>query len=243
MKLIRGRITGNNEERLANYFETGATFALFQRNLHSIRRLLIALISHLPKKEEEEEAFWQWYPAYGYQFPHYNTMSDKAGEIHANYDDWEVPFTSADIPEGYFTEKPEPKRDQPKTIPVVPDFVPAARPINKKPEYPAYLQSCAKASPEEPTRAIADDWLYTCWNTKHHAHGYYTCHLHRPQEQEWMVRQGVRRGKEQILKIEVQRAAHVPKDRTPNIHEILQEDEPGERRLQGQQMPGNRAGT
>eukprot|EP00971_Amphidinium_carterae_P330006 6462847-Amphidinium_carterae.1 len=177
MKLIKGRITGNNEERLANYFETGATFALFQRNLYSIMKLLVALISHLPKKEEE--AFWQWYPAYGFQFPHYDTMSDKAQEVHANYDDLEVSFTSADIPEGYFTEKPEPQRDQPKAIPVVPDFVPAARPINKKPEYLAYLQRCADASPEDPTREITDDWLYTCWNTKNHAHGYYTFTDHR----------------------------------------------------------------
>eukprot|EP00971_Amphidinium_carterae_P010918 215449-Amphidinium_carterae.1 len=57
VKLIKGVKAGNNEERLANYFETGATFALFMRDLFSIRRLLVALISHLPKKEEE--AFWQ----------------------------------------------------------------------------------------------------------------------------------------------------------------------------------------
>eukprot|EP00971_Amphidinium_carterae_P342240 6481482-Amphidinium_carterae.2 len=159
MKLIKGEKVGNNEERLANYFETGATFALFQRDLYSIRRLLIALISHLPKKEEE--AFWQWYPAYGYQFPHYNTVTDKAQrEVHSTYDDWEGPFTSANIPEGYFTEKPEQKRDQSKAIPVVPDFVAKPR---------------AKASEQETRVSVIPT------ETKEHAHGYFTFTDHKKQ--------------------------------------------------------------
>eukprot|EP00971_Amphidinium_carterae_P222253 4411584-Amphidinium_carterae.1 len=88
MKLIKGQKAGNNEERLANYFETGATFALFRRDLFAIRRLLVALISHLPKKEEE--AFWQWYPAYGYRFPHYNTITDKhRRNVHESHEEWE----------------------------------------------------------------------------------------------------------------------------------------------------------
>eukprot|EP00971_Amphidinium_carterae_P283589 5629852-Amphidinium_carterae.1 len=108
MKLIKGQKAGNNEERLANYFETGATFALFRRDLFSIRRLLVALISHLPKKDEE--AFWQWYPAYGYRFPHYNTITDKQRrKVHESHEEWEVPFTSEDLPEGYFDERPEKK--------------------------------------------------------------------------------------------------------------------------------------
>eukprot|EP00971_Amphidinium_carterae_P199352 3956314-Amphidinium_carterae.1 len=165
MKLIKGEKTGNNEERLANYFETGATCALFQRNLFAIRKLLVALISHLPKKEDRGGILAM--------------VPSPRREVHEDYDDWEVPFTSADIPEGYFTEKPEPKRDQPKAIPVVPDFVPAPRPKNQKPEYPSFRQRCAEASPDDPEREITDDWLYTCWNTREHAHGYYTFTDHK----------------------------------------------------------------
>eukprot|EP00971_Amphidinium_carterae_P138077 2736451-Amphidinium_carterae.1 len=159
MKLIKGTKAGNNEERLANYFEAGATFALFQRDLFSIRRLLVALISNLPKKEEE--AFWQWYPAYGYRFPHYNTITDKQQRrVHEDPNDWEVPFTSEDIPEGYFEEKAAPKleREPRKPIPEVPLFVPAARPQNKKPEYPSFRQRCTEAPLQEPERRIVDDW-------------------------------------------------------------------------------------
>eukprot|EP00971_Amphidinium_carterae_P351214 6491979-Amphidinium_carterae.1 len=178
VKGYRGVKAGNNEERLANYFETGATSALFQRDLFSVRRLLVALISHLPKKDEE--AFWQWYPAYGYRFPHYNTVADKEQrDVHDSYNDWEVPFTSEDIPEGYFAEKPTVKRDQPKAIPVVPDFIPEPRPANKKPAYPSFRQRCADASMDEPTRVIEDDWLTGCWYSRTHAHGYFTFTDHR----------------------------------------------------------------
>eukprot|EP00971_Amphidinium_carterae_P042172 828545-Amphidinium_carterae.2 len=62
MKVYKGDAEGKNEERLANYFETGVTFALFQKDLWKVRRLLVALISKLTR---QQEAFWQWYPGYG----------------------------------------------------------------------------------------------------------------------------------------------------------------------------------
>eukprot|EP00971_Amphidinium_carterae_P178879 3547783-Amphidinium_carterae.1 len=43
--------------------------------LWKIRRLLVALISKLTK--QQEEAFWQWYPGYGYARPNYNTAEDR----------------------------------------------------------------------------------------------------------------------------------------------------------------------
>eukprot|EP00971_Amphidinium_carterae_P272867 5415692-Amphidinium_carterae.1 len=51
--------------------------------------------------------------------------------------------------------------------------------MNKKPEYPSFRQSCADASIEEPTRMIQDDWLPVSWNTRQHAHGYYSFTDHR----------------------------------------------------------------
>eukprot|EP00971_Amphidinium_carterae_P300713 5974948-Amphidinium_carterae.1 len=47
MKIYKGDGEGKNEEILANYFETGVTFALFQKDLWKVRRMLIALISKL----------------------------------------------------------------------------------------------------------------------------------------------------------------------------------------------------
>eukprot|EP00971_Amphidinium_carterae_P340856 6479376-Amphidinium_carterae.2 len=83
-------------------------------------------------------------------------------------------------PEGYFEEKPaEAKREPTKPIPEVPDFVPAARPINKKPDYPSFRQRCIDAPEEEPERVITDDWLKTCWYTRSHWHGYFTFTDHR----------------------------------------------------------------
>eukprot|EP00971_Amphidinium_carterae_P062440 1235750-Amphidinium_carterae.1 len=63
MQLYKPLGVGKNEEIILNYFETGTTFAIFQRNLFAVKRLLVALIAKLPKLEEEP--FWQWCPGYG----------------------------------------------------------------------------------------------------------------------------------------------------------------------------------
>eukprot|EP00971_Amphidinium_carterae_P262938 5216335-Amphidinium_carterae.1 len=55
----------------------------------------------------------------------------------------------------------------------------APRPTNKKPAYPSFRQQNADASPEDPRREISDDWLYGCWVSKEHAHGFYTFTDHR----------------------------------------------------------------
>eukprot|EP00971_Amphidinium_carterae_P010739 212115-Amphidinium_carterae.1 len=108
----------------------------------------------------------KWYPAYGYQFPHYNTVTDRARrEIFSTYDDWEIPFTNADLPEGSFQEKPEKKRTEEKTIPVVPEFVAEDRPVCNKPAYPDYSARCARTNPDTVFRQIAEDWMGTCWRT------------------------------------------------------------------------------
>eukprot|EP00971_Amphidinium_carterae_P292383 5804135-Amphidinium_carterae.1 len=65
MQLYKPNAAGKNEERIGNSFETSATFALFQRKLFSVGRLLIGLIPKLPRKDEE--SFWQWYPGYGFK--------------------------------------------------------------------------------------------------------------------------------------------------------------------------------
>eukprot|EP00971_Amphidinium_carterae_P276414 5485123-Amphidinium_carterae.1 len=220
---VRQQGTRNTDERLANYFETGATFALFQRDLYAIRRLLIALISQLGRKDEE--AFWQWYPAYGYQFPHYNTVTDRAQrEIFSNYDDWEIPFTSADLPEGFFQEKPEPVRNQERTIPVVPEFVAGDRPVCNKPAYPDYHQRCAEIDPDTVVRQIAEDWMGKCWNSKEHDHGYYTFKDHR-KKLGWYgwVSQKLIDGR--LLEQDEEVAMQLPEDRTFDIDEVLQEDD------------------
>eukprot|EP00971_Amphidinium_carterae_P339052 6476662-Amphidinium_carterae.1 len=48
--------------KIGNYFETGATFALFKKDLFSVRRFWWA----------DEEAFWQWYPGCGFKVPRFN---------------------------------------------------------------------------------------------------------------------------------------------------------------------------
>eukprot|EP00971_Amphidinium_carterae_P000622 12339-Amphidinium_carterae.1 len=58
-------------------------------------------------------------------------------------------------------------------------FVPGARPVNKKPEFPSFRQSCADAPMQEPERRITDDWLTTCWKARSYLHGYYNFTEHK----------------------------------------------------------------
>eukprot|EP00971_Amphidinium_carterae_P287086 5698936-Amphidinium_carterae.3 len=104
MKIFKGDGEGKNEERLANYFETGVTFALFQKDLWKVRRMLSALISKLTK--QQEEAFWQWYPGYGYARPNYNNMEDRRRKevFGMHMDEDEIPFTEGDLPEKFFED-------------------------------------------------------------------------------------------------------------------------------------------
>eukprot|EP00971_Amphidinium_carterae_P067634 1339307-Amphidinium_carterae.1 len=71
MLLCKHDREAQNEEKIGNYFEIGVTVALFQRDLFAVRRMLVALISKLPIKDKE--TFWQWYSAYGFRSPRYNT--------------------------------------------------------------------------------------------------------------------------------------------------------------------------
>eukprot|EP00971_Amphidinium_carterae_P022161 437215-Amphidinium_carterae.4 len=82
----------------------GVTFALFQKDLWKVRRMVVALIAKLPR--HEEEAFWQWYPGYGYARPNYNTMEDRSRKevFGSHMNEEEIPFTESDLPEKFFEE-------------------------------------------------------------------------------------------------------------------------------------------
>eukprot|EP00971_Amphidinium_carterae_P112622 2230323-Amphidinium_carterae.2 len=119
--------------------------------------MAIALISKLSK--QQKEAFWQWYPGYGYARPNYNTMEDRSRKevfgMHLNED--EIPFEEGDLPERFFEDT---RRAPPaeRVIPTVPDFVAEDRPTPGKACYPEFKQQCSRASTDI-ERIIEEDWI------------------------------------------------------------------------------------
>eukprot|EP00971_Amphidinium_carterae_P090439 1790766-Amphidinium_carterae.4 len=180
VKLYEGDGDGKNEERLANYFETGVTFALFQKDLWKVRRMLSALIARLPRHQDQKEAFWQWYPAR----PNYNTMEDRSRKevFGAHLNDYEIPFTAGDLPEKFF-EEPKRARTAERAIPTVPDFVANDRPTSNKMIHPDYKDTCFMSPPEAIERIIEDDWIDRCWYSQEHQHGMYMTWEHRKKAQ------------------------------------------------------------
>eukprot|EP00971_Amphidinium_carterae_P310575 6171374-Amphidinium_carterae.7 len=109
--------------RLANYFETGVTFALFQSDLYS------------------------WYPAYGYKNPQDSAVTDrrKRDVFESHFNEEEIPFTTDDLPDRFF-EEPKKIPTKVRAIPAVPEFQAGNRPSSDKMIYPDYKELRAMTS-------------------------------------------------------------------------------------------------
>eukprot|EP00971_Amphidinium_carterae_P348602 6490585-Amphidinium_carterae.1 len=173
MKIYKGDGEGKNEERLANYFETG--FVEGRENAHCIdlkvvkaaRRGILAMVSGL------------WYTR-----PNYNTMEDRSRKevfgMHMNED--EIPFTEGDLPEKFFEDTKSASPAE-RVIPTVPYFVAADRPSSGKMINPEYKELCLISQPGPIDRTIEEDWIDDCCFSEQHQHCYYLTWEHREKAQ------------------------------------------------------------
>eukprot|EP00971_Amphidinium_carterae_P227574 4514303-Amphidinium_carterae.2 len=130
--------------------------------------------------KQQEEAFWQWYPGYGYARPNYNTSEDRNRKeifgMHLNED--EIPLTKEDLPYRFFEEtRRAPPAEQ--VIPTVPDVIAADRPQSGKMIFPQYKELCNHTPVDQNERRVEEDWIDACWYSDQSQHGFFLTREHR----------------------------------------------------------------